>query len=67
MILGGDGENEDNVIRINDIIHSVERFQRDEYYTMVEKTSNTESKEISDYGPWIKEDVDIKETHSYTI
>jgi hypothetical protein len=63
MVFGGEdgSESEDNVIRFNDIMHSVERFQRDEYYTMIEKPAITESKEIYDYGPWLKEDVDIKE------
>jgi hypothetical protein len=44
-------------------MHSVERFQRDEYYAMVEKPTTLEHKEIHDYGPWLKEDVDIKEIH----
>jgi hypothetical protein len=63
MVFGGEdgSESEDNVIRFNDIMHSVERFQRDEYYTMIEKPAITESKEIHYYGPWLKEDVDIKE------
>ena len=62
MTFGENGaETEDNVIRANDIMHIMERFQRDEYYTMVEKPNFTETKEISDYGPWLKEDVDIKE------
>jgi hypothetical protein len=63
MVFGGEdgSESEDNVIRFNDIMHSVERFQRDEYYTMIEKPAITESKEIYDYGPWLEEDVDIKE------
>jgi hypothetical protein len=64
MVFGADGaESEDNVIRCNDIMHSVERFQRDEYYIMVEKQSTTETKTIHDYGPWLTEDVDIKEYH----
>jgi len=64
MIFGANGkETEDTVIRFNDIMHSVERFQRDEYYTMVENPTTLEHKEIHDYGPWLKEDVDIKEIH----
>jgi hypothetical protein len=64
MVFGADGsETEDNVVRFNDIMHSVERFQRDEYYMMKEKVYNRETKTIHDYGPWLKEDVDIKEYH----
>ena len=63
MVFGGEdgSQSEDNVIRFNDIMYSVERSQRDEYYTMVEKPTMLEKKEIQDYGPWLKEDVDIKE------
>lgn len=64
MVFGADGaESEDNVIRCNDIMHSVERFQRDEYYTIIEKQKITETKTIEDHGPWLTEDVDIKEYH----